>query len=261
MKPTFLKYAKPLLCAMVQESTPEEMIRTICNALYDGAEAFGIQLENLLSEYRNEETLSRIFSYCEGKPIYITSYRGNKSKGLSDEECVELLLMGVRAGATLADVMGDLYHPEPIQMTYDPEAVAKQKALIEKIHEMGAEVLISSHFGRFLDEEETLRHAKAQRERGTDVVKIVNHSQNEEQQIKSFNIIYRLNQELDCPFLYLANGKKSKLVRQMGPAFGVCMYLCMDSYHLPQNSKEQPILRAMHTIRENMGGILPSRLD
>ncbi len=260
MKPTFLKYAKPLLCAMVQEPTPEAMIETICDSLYDGAEAFGIQLENLLPEYRTEETLARIFSYCENKPIYITSYRGRNNQGLSDEQCVDLLLMGVRAGATLADVMGDLYHPEPIQITYDEEAVKKQKALIEKIHALGGEVLISSHFGRFLDEEETLRHAKAQRERGADIVKIVNHSQNEEQQLKNFEIIYRLNKELDCPFLHLANGKKSKLLRQMGPALGVCMYLCMNSYHLPQNSKEQPLLRAMHTIRENMGGILPSRL-
>jgi len=245
---------------MVQESTPEEMIQTICNALYDGAEAFGIQLENLLPEYRNEQTLSRIFSYCEDKPIYITSYRGRSNEGLSDDACMDLLRMGVRAGATLADVMGDLYHPEPIQITYDAEAVEKQKALIRELHEMGAEVLMSTHFGRFIDEEETLRHALAQRERGVDIVKIVNHSQDEEQQIKNFNTIYRLHKELDCPFLYLSNGKRSKLVRQMGPALGVCMYLCMNSYHLPQNSKEQPVLRAMHTIRENMGGILPSRL-
>lgn len=261
MKPTFLKYAKPLLVAMVQEQTPEDMIQTICNALYDGAEAFGIQLENLLPEFRTEETLARIFSYCENKPIYITSYRGSNSRGLSDDECVALLLMGVRAGATLADVMGDLYHPEPIQITYDPTAIEKQKALIAGIHEMGAEVLMSSHFGRFIDVEETHRHAMAQQERGVDIVKIVNHSQNEEQQIANFNTIYRLNKELNVPFLYLANGKKSKLVRQMGPAFGVCMYLCMNSYHLPVNSKEQPVLRAMHTIRENMGGILPSRME
>ena len=46
MKPTFLTYQKPLLCAMVQDSTPAEMICTIMNSQYDGAEAFGIQLRH-----------------------------------------------------------------------------------------------------------------------------------------------------------------------------------------------------------------------
>ena len=86
LKPTFLTYSRPLLCAMIQEKTPETIKNRIYDAHYDGAEAFGIQLCNLLPEYRNEETLKRIFSYCESKPIYITSYRVHESKELTDEE-------------------------------------------------------------------------------------------------------------------------------------------------------------------------------
>ena len=57
MKATFLQYNKPLLTAMVQEKTPGDAINTIMNSHYDGADAFGIQLEYLERQYRDVETL------------------------------------------------------------------------------------------------------------------------------------------------------------------------------------------------------------
>ena len=250
-KATFLEYERPLLCAMVQDDTPEEMICTILDSLYGGAEAFGIQLCNLKHEYRTEETLRKIFSYCEGRPIYITSYRGNQSKGLSDDECAELLLLGLRAGATLCDVMGDYFCPTTDQLTFDEEAVKKQKALIEKIHEMGGEVLISSHLSRFFSEEEIVRYAKAQAERGADVIKIVSKAETEDEQMASLQIIHRLKQECDRPFLFLVGGKYTRLVREIGPSLGVCMYLCLSRYR-PVSAKAQPLLSAAKAIRDAM---------
>lgn len=250
-KATFLTYDKPLLTAMVQEKTPEDAICVIMDSLYDGADAFGIQLCNLLPEYRDEETLRKIFSYCEGKPIYITSYRGHQSKGMTDDECMDLLLMGLRAGATLCDVMGDTFHPETDQLTFDPEAVEKQKALINKIHEMGGEVLISTHTSRYFTEEEVLTYARAQIERGADVVKIVSKANSEEEQMAALQIIHRLKKELDKPFLFLVGGSHTRLVRQIGPALGVCMYLCVQRY-FPVTAKAQPQLRATKAIRDYM---------
>lgn len=250
-KPSFLGQAHPLLCAMVQDSTPDEMICTILDSLYDGAEAFGIQLCNLKSEYRTEDTLRKIFSYCDGKPIYITSYRGAESKGLTDDERAELLLLGLRAGATLCDVMGDYFHPEKDQLTFDTTAIEKQKVLIDRIHENGGEVLISTHTSRYFTEEEVVSYAKEQMARGADVVKIVSKAETEDQQMAALSIIHRLKKECDRPFLFLVGGKYTRLVRQIGPALGVCMYLCVQRYR-PVTAKPQPILRAVKTIRDNM---------
>ena len=252
----FLNNTRPLLCAMVQEQTPEGAACVIMDSLYDGAEAFGIQLENLLAEYRNEETLRKIFSYCEGKPIYLTSYRGGQSKGMSDEECVEFLLMGLRAGRDLSpiicDVMGDLYCKEPDQLTFDEEAVAKQLALIDQIHREGGEVLMSTHLSRFFPKDEAIAYAKAQKERGVDVVKIVNKTNNEDEMMENLETIHALKKELgDTPYLFLAGGKGGHLVRQMGPALGVCMYLCTTRY-FPVTAKQQPKLRSAKAIRDNM---------
>jgi 3-dehydroquinate dehydratase len=250
-KATFLNREHPLLVAMVQEKTPDDAICVIVNALYDGAEAFGIQLCYLLPEYRNVETLKKIFSYCEGRPIYITSYRGGASKGLSDEECAELLLLGLEAGATLCDVVGDYFAPTPDQLTFDPEAIAGQRVLIEQIHARGGEVLISTHTSRYFDEEEVLSYAREQIARGADVVKIVTKSNSEDEQMDALNTIHRLKKELDRPFLYLVGGSHTRLVRQIGPALGCCMYLCVER-HLPVTAKMQPRLRSTKALRDAM---------
>lgn len=251
MKPTFLTYQKPLLCAMIQATTPEDAICQITNASYDGADAFGIQLEYLGKEYRTVEKLKFIFKACGNKPIYITSYRGLNSAGFTDEQCVELLLLGLEAGATLCDIIGDLYCKNEFELTFDEEAVKKQKALAAKIHEMGGEVLFSSHQKKFIDEEKVMEIAFAQKERGADVVKIVNHSVDREMLLKNFEICNRLNNELGCEFLYLANGDDCKLLRQIGPALGCCMYLCIQHY-LPVSHKVQPKLSAAKAIRDSM---------
>ena len=251
MKATFLNHEKPLLVSMHQETNPTDMICAILDARYNGAEAFGIQLESLEREYRTEEVLKKIFSYCGGKPIYITSYRGAQSKGMTDEECVELLLLGLRAGATLCDVIGDLYHPEPDQMTFDPEAVEKQKALIHRIHEMGGEALMSSHLSEFFDEERVMTYAYAQQERGVDIVKIVNKSDSEDEETAHICVIRRMKKELTCPFLYLSGGTHSRLLRQIGPSLGVCMYLCVNRY-LPTSTRAQPQLSATRLIRDHL---------
>ncbi len=250
-KATFLNQDRPLLCAMVQDETPDDMICTIMDSLYDGADAFGIQLCNLKKEYRNEATLQKIFSYCEGKPIYITSYRGAHNKDLTEEERMEFLLMGLRAGATLCDIPGDTFAPCKEQMTFEAEAVEKQRLLIEQIHELGGEVLISSHTKRFYTEDEISELARAQVQRGADVVKIVTMANSEEEQMVGLCTIARLKKELDRPFLFLVGGTHSRLIRQIGPALGVCMYLCVQRYR-PVTTKAQPLIRSVKAIRDNM---------
>ena len=250
-KPSFLGQPRPLLCAMVQEKTPQDAIAVIMNSLYDGAEAFGIQLEYLEREYRDEKTLREIFSHCGQRPIYITSYRGAENRGMSDGECVELLLRGLAAGATLLDVIGDLFCPEPHELTMDPVAVAKQEALIRTIHEKGGEALISSHLHAFYDEEEVMRIAFEQKKRGADVVKIVTRADTRAELMTDLRIADRLGRELGKEHLFLAGGSECRLLRQVGPAFGSCMYLTVERYQ-PQSSKEQPLLRAAKAIRDAM---------
>ena len=246
MKPTFLNYQKPLLCCMIHENNPDSAIAAIKNAHYDGADAFGFQLEGWKPEHLNEETMRRVFKACMGKPVYVTSYRNASNKGKTDDECAEVLFTAIRAGATLVDVMADMYDPQPYEMTHKEDAVAKQKALIERLHEAGAEVLMSSHTHTHLSEDEAVAYAKAQRERGADVCKIVNFSHTEEEESENIRAILRIKNEVGGKFLFLANGDFCHTIRQIGTSLGVCMWLCV-----PTAISEQPQLRAMKQIKDN----------
>ena len=243
---------RPPLVAMVQVETLEEALDVITDAHYDGADAFGIQLEDLRPEYRNLSDLKKMFAACLGKPIYITSYRKRYSADFTDEQCLELLLLGAEAGADLCDIMGDTFDHQPFELTFNEEAIAKQKEYIDRIHAMGKQVLISTHTHTHLRDDEVLRYAHAQKARGADVVKIVNLASGREQLQESVNTVFRLEKELDAtPFLFLTNGEGCSILRQTGPLFGVCMYLCAP-VHKHGFTRTQPLLRSMKQIRDNL---------
>ena len=69
--------------------------------------------------------------------------------------------------------------------------------------------------------------------------------------MEGFQIINSLKKNLKVPFLYLGSGPKSRLLRQVGPFFGSCMFLCVQRYH-PVTTKMQPILHAMRAVRDNI---------
>lgn len=243
MKPSFVNIQRPLLTVMVSQNTVQADKAIIANALNGGADAFCLQLEHLRPEERTTEKLKDLFAACGGRPIYITAYR----EGLDDEGCVELMLRALDAGATLIDVMGDLYHPEPTQMTFDEQAVAKQKGLIDLIHARGGEVLMSAHFRDFIDADTVMKYAFAQQERGADIVKMVSFAHNEEQMMTNLELARRMKHELKSQYLFLNSGNCGRLLRHIGPALGVCMYLCQERYNEPGL---QPLLRSAREIRD-----------
>lgn len=103
-KTSFVGQDKPLLCAMVQENTKTEAICMICNAISEGAEAIGIQLECLERQYLTEEDFKEIFSYCKGLPIYATAYRKDD---LTDEKCAQILMSAAEKVLKILSVTGE----------------------------------------------------------------------------------------------------------------------------------------------------------
>ena len=251
IKPSFLNHDHALLTAMVQEPTAENCVTLIRNSAADGAEAYGIQLCELQREFKNEKDLKHIFSRCGNKPIYITNYRAHQNEGLTDDELVDGLMLGLKCGATLLDVMGDLYEPDPLQLSRGELAVQKQKDTISMIHDNGGEVLMSSHTWRYLPPEQVLEITYAHQQRGADIAKIVTCADTEEELLSNFEAMRLMRKELDIPFLFLANGAHCKLQRIIGPYFGSCMVLCMHEY-ANHNSREQPILRSAKAVMDHI---------
>ena len=251
MKATFLNHEKPLMTVILQCETPDVAIGRIRNAFHSGGEAFGLQVESLLREYQNEEVYRKLFSEMRGKPIYVTNYRGHRNIGRTDEELVEGLLKLADCGATLVDVMGDFYDPQPDEVAIDGMAIQKQMELIDKLHSKGVEVLMSSHVKKFTPAERVLEIAMEQKRRGADIAKIVTGAENMEQQIENLRITNLLKKELGIPFLFLSGGMSS-IHRRLGMKLGCCMHLCVYEHDV-RSTAAQPLLSVSKIIRDDMG--------
>lgn len=249
MKKTFLEYNKATITVMVQADNPDRIKELINKSIPDGAEAFGMQFEQLKPEYRNREIYKDLFSYTD-KPVYATNYRWGSNAGKTDEEIAEGLLELADCGATLCDVMGDLFDRQPDEVAVSKEAITKQMKLIDELHKKGAEVLISSHVSKYTPAERVLEIALEHQRRGADISKIVTGAENMEQQLENLKIIHLLKENLKIPFLFLVIGE-CHILRRIGGELGCCMYLCVEEYdELATN--HQPLLGNVKAIRDNM---------
>ena len=234
---------------MVQKRTPEEIIDTVKLAIPAGAEAFAVQIDQLLPEYHTEEVYRELFAAMEGRPCYVTYYRGHQNGDKSDEELADGIRLLAKSGATLCDVMGDMFCRHSDELTTDEEAVRKQMALIDELHALGAEVLMSSHLYKYAKGDRITEIAEAQKARGADVIKIVTDARNAAEEIEHLATLDRLKRELGKPFLFLSGGH-CKIIRRIGILMGCCMCLCVyeqDALSTPT----QPLLAKVKAIRDN----------
>ena len=65
-KPTFLNQNKPLITCMIQADNPTDAIHTIREAQFEGADAYGFQMEVMKNEFRTEEQVRRDARGCDG---------------------------------------------------------------------------------------------------------------------------------------------------------------------------------------------------
>lgn len=231
MKKSFLNSTTPFITEMVQVPTAKQAECSIRNAIAEGATAVGLQLSHLEKEFHTEECLKMIFEAAEDKPIYFTNYRGGFNEGKTDEQLTDGLLLGLKCGATLVDVMGDTFCPAAEELTTDEKAIKKQMDFIDKVHKLGGEVLMSSHVHQFRCAERVLEMALEQQRRGADIVKIVTGADTQEEELENLKICNLLKNELKVPFLFLSGGKFNGLHRTIGTALGVCMWLCFREYN------------------------------
>lgn len=250
MSKSFKNSNKGLLTVMLQCETPNVAIERIKKANLSGADAYGLQVETFKLEYHNKETYKEIFDAMGDRPCYVTNYRSRCNEGKTDDELAEGLIELVKSGATLIDVMGDMFCRHPEELTTDPVAIEKQMRLIEQIHSLGGEVLMSSHLYKFAPAERVLEIALEQKRRGADVIKIVTAADNMEQQIENLRITDLLKRELGAPFLFLSGGECT-LHRRLGLKLGCQMALCVyehDAFSTPV----QPLLSMMKKVRDDI---------
>ena len=101
MTAKFLRKDRLTLTCMVQARTGERILELIEKGLDGGADAFGVQLEQLEFEYRTRNWMKKIFSATDGKPVYVTNYRSGINEGISDEDRAKELISAAECGAAV----------------------------------------------------------------------------------------------------------------------------------------------------------------
>jgi 3-dehydroquinate dehydratase len=120
--------------------------------------------------------------------------------------------------------------------------------MADEIHARGAEVLMSSHTRKYMSAARILEIARAQEERGADIVKIVTQADSPEEEAEVLLANAVLKRELRVPFLLLCGGV-CRSVRRIGPMFGSCMWLCVPK-HDAYATKVQPLLSDVQTVKK-----------
>ena len=237
-----------LVCSIGADNAPE-VIATMRNAVYDGADAFLLHMEKLKPEYRNKKALEEIISYSENKTVLTLDYRMD---GKTDEESAAMLLESIDAGADCIDVFADMFDARDVVCyTNAPEAVKKQKELIAAAHEKGAQVLSSVHIFEFAEPEKVLDIALDLEARGADIVKVAAQVNSERQLVEGIRLTNMMRENLKVPFLHICMGQYGKAHRMIAPLFGSSMILCVQKY-TEYSHKDKPLLRAAREVYNNI---------
>lgn len=258
---------RPFVVGVLRGETPGADIATILNSEADGADAFDLHIHWLPEKDRGESTLSRIF-HSTAKPSLALFYREQtpyNTPAASEETRIEVLLRALECGAAGVDIQADYFDPDsksslkdsdlpfakkaPAEITLDPEAVKKQTGLIEKIHSMGKEVLLSAHVLTELSTEEGVALALEMEKRGPDIVKIVSTCGEDDYDhaIEMLATINELKKRLHTPFVYLGTGRAARLTRITGAMIGNCLVFANQKYE-PNSTPSQPLIRSAVTI-------------
>ena len=246
MRGSFFGRAQTVVTALFHiDDDMERNLSLIRLSVAEGAQGIALQLEDVPPEMRTADNYRRLMDAAPELPFMFISYRKDKYFGDDDDERQKCLLLAAETGAEVIDVMGDLYASAPSELTFDPVAVVRQKALIRQIHDIGAKVVMSSHTPHALSAEQALEHLREQASRDADILKIVTRADTEEELTEAFRTTMLLKRALDKPFIHLCGGKYARPHRYLGPKFGSAI-----AFAIPEEKvgAVQPTIRRLRTV-------------
>lgn len=266
---SFVHQKKPFIVCVLRGKSMMSDVATIMNGEHDGADAFDLHINWLPEADRSPENLRRIFASTR-LPMLALYYReptpySNPAPG--EEERLAYQLRAIECGAAGIDIQADLYDPDPKsslagssygfaklnpnEVTLNPQAVEKQIKFIDRVHSMGAEVLLSAHVGVRLSCDEGVELALELERRGPDIIKIVSPCEGDDQIIEILKTIVELKKRLHTPFVYIGGGADSALTRTVGAMFGNALVFANQRYE-ENSTLLQPLVGQVRTILDEV---------
>jgi hypothetical protein len=268
MEQKLSRLPSPALAGVVKEKSVRGAIAEIKNCMYDGATMIDLHLSCL--EATDVESLKQII-HSSRLPVLALNYNSTyqlTDAGFSEEERVESFLRAVEAGAAAIDMQGYTFHlpskkdfcgedeysftkGNPREIVIDEAIISKQCELIETVHSMGAEVLLSCHPGIPMNCEQVVDLALFLEKRNPDIIKIVTIAETDDDLAESVKTMMILKKEIKTPISYHASGSAGMLSRIINPLLGGQIAFCVDRYN-ESSTMEQLDLRTVKAIVENI---------
>ena len=262
----------PAVAGVVRERTARAAMAEIKNCLYDGADMIDLHVSCL--EDSSVEGLKGIISSSK-LPVLALNY-AMKHNGdyfaITEEERMQSLLRAVEAGAAGIDMQGYTYHlpsktgfygedkysftkGNPREIVTDESIIEKQCELIQRVHGMGAEVLLSCHPLIPMKSEQVIDLALFLEKRNPDIIKIVTVANTDEEMIESVKTMVELKKAVKTPISFHAAGPKGKLSRIINPALGGQIAFCVDRFS-ESSTMEQLDLKTAKAVVDGLDKLL-----
>lgn len=258
----------PAVAGVIREKTEKQAIAEIKNCYMDGADMIDLHMSIL--ENTEEDSLRRIIASSK-LPVLALNYNVKydfSNAGYTEEMREELFLKSIRAGAAGVDIQGYTYHlpsknefcgedkysftkGNPKEIVTDPAIIDKQCAFIERVHGMGAEVLLSCHPNIPMKCEQVVDLALFLQERNPDIIKIVTIANTEEELLESIKTMLVLKKEVKTPVSYHAGGAGGRLSRILNPALGGHIAFCVDRF-TESSTMEQLDLKTAKSVIDGL---------
>lgn len=267
---SFAKNNSPMIVGVIRERTIRAAIAEIKNGEYHGATGFDLHLSCLNDELKNAESIKKIINSTK-KPILALNYNQTyEYMGFeTDEESrIALLLEAAKAGASAIDLQGYTFDlasknefrqefshlnysfikGNPREVVVDEQIISKQIELIDKIHSMGAEVLLSVHPYIPMNTKQVVELALFVEKRNPDVIKIVTLCTNEDELAESFKTMITLKKEVKTQIHFHCCGESGKLSRIINPILGGYLAFCSDKFSESSNFEQLDLKTTVDVI-------------
>jgi len=271
----FTELPRPFIIGVISDGDVDHCIRTIKLSEFDGADGFQLELHNFKDFPPSKAEMKDVISSAL-KPIWTTNRRQRIGKPMSEEGRIRLELDSLDAGAVCIDMEMDTFDPWalwdesrrdeewpllhdipvdskdfPHECSFNAEAIRKQKGVIEQVHAVGAEVLLSCHILIRARAEGILKIGKEMENRGADLVKIVVRNDDFYDLCDTLRANVLLKDNMKVPFKLMSQGEPSKLGRILFPMFGSAWAFCQQDVR-PGGFEYRPLISTEKFILQHV---------
>ena len=270
MKKRFSVSKTPHIIGVVRERTAQDAVRKIHAYQESGATAIDVHLSCLDEE---SKTIDAMRSIADGTDLPILALNYNQAYDWSElndseEERVALLLKALQAGMSAVDIQGYTFDVNskrqyigkdeysftknnPYEIVTDKKIIQKQKELIDRVHDLGKEVVISTHPYIPMNGNQIEDLVCFLAERNPDVIKLVTRCLTEEHLTEAFATMRRLKGlKLRQKISFHCCDELGKTTRLINPLLGSYMCFCTRAADGNRNKEQLDITTAVAFFEE-----------